>query len=99
MEKYTVEQERTIKELLQIMLDNQEYFEITLCFWVDKLYILSNLLSLLEVIRLRQYILLNRPSTFSSIQSFINRNNFYYWNRGDIKPRIKWLKEHIKKNS
>lgn len=50
-----------------------------------------------EEYSLQHYIDVNRPSIFSSIDAFIHCNNVFYWTPGDIKPRIKWIKKHIKK--
>lgn len=92
---------RTIKELLQVMLDNQQYFEDGLCSWVTDLYWESKfkLITHNEVAKIKAYITENRPSKFSSISAFKNRHREYYWEVGNINPRIEWLKKHIKKNS
>lgn len=88
---------RTIKELLQLMLDNKQLFKEGLCNWKDELWITDGI-DTHEYIHLGRYIANNRPSPFSSINAFVNRNWVYYWTKGDIKPRIKWLKKHIAKN-
>jgi hypothetical protein len=88
--------ERSIKELLQLMLDNQNLFKEGLCSWNNELY-WSCLITRREHDILRNYIRYNRPSIFSSIKAFVSRNSGYYWECGDIKPRIKWLKKHINK--
>lgn len=90
---------RTIKELLQLMLDNQDKFESGLCSWrqnlrwFDEAYLTND-----ENELLCNYIKQNRPSKWSSMQAFLHSDDEYYWKYGDIKPRIKWIKEHIKKN-
>lgn len=88
---------RTIKELLQLMLDNKELFDVGLCFWVDSLETVQ-LINEEEYDELHHYIRRNRPSMFSSLDAFKHRNTAFYWERDDIKPRIKWLKKHIAKN-
>ena len=90
---------RTIKELLQIVLDNKDYFESGLCSWVSDVYWSTKLFNKDEFFKLKIYIRENRPSMFSSINTFIHRNSSFYWNPTDINPRIKWLKKHIKQNS
>ena len=87
---------RNIKELLQVMLDNQNLFKEGLCCWNTELY-LSCLITMEERDTLRDYILNNRPSMFSSIEAFVSRNSCYYWKCGDVKPRIKWLNRQINK--
>lgn len=89
---------RTIKELLQTMLDNQDFFSIGLCAWASDLYYF-NLITYEERIVLRSYIRDNRPSKYSSINAFIHKDSDFYWFEGDISPRIKWIKKHIKLNS
>ena len=89
---------RTIKELLQLMLDNEQLFiRYGLCAWSRDLYY-NNIITIQEFARLANYIGNNRPSQFSSIGAFFHYRDVYYWKKGDIKPRIKWLKKHIAKN-
>jgi hypothetical protein len=88
--------ERNIKELLQLMLDNKYFFKEGLCYWKNELY-LYDLITNKERVTLHDYIRNNKPSIFSSIEAFVSRNSGYYWECGDIKPRIKWLKKHINK--
>ncbi len=87
---------RTIKELLQLMLDNQRLFGSGLCYWSYQLYE-ANVITEDEEVILREYI-----SDYPPIW-FIVRNTLFgsvfYWTKNNIKPRIKWLKKHIKKNT
>jgi len=89
---------RTIKELLQLMLDNQKLFSTGLCFWTIKLFS-SRLITENEYFLLNDYIKANRPSKYSSIDAYKYRNTNLYWKENNIKPRIKWLNKHIKLNS
>ena len=92
---------RPIKELLKLMLENEECFkpfQDGLCGWVNILYI-RKIIKEEEYTVLRKYMNDNKPSIFSSVERFRNRNSDYWWKMGDIKPRIKWIKKHIKKNS
>lgn len=89
---------RSIKELLQIMLDNKQYFFSGLCSWSNEIHC-NGLINGYEWKTLREYIDKNRPSKFSSIDAFKSRKSGYYWKNGNINPRIKWIKKHIKKNS
>ena len=96
VEKQKKVKSRSIKELLQVMLDNKNLFEYSLCYWSD--HLLDKLIiSKEESIILKQYILDNRPSKWSSWSAYINRNSNYYWKHGKIKYRTKWLNEQIKK--
>jgi len=87
---------RSIKELLQIMLDNKELFQSGLCYWCNNLFHLE-IINHSERIILQKYIANNRPSKYSSLKAYRNRFSAYYWKREDIKPRIKWIEKHIKK--
>lgn len=88
---------RRIDELLKIVLDNIEPLEFGLC---DRVYAIWRLSLITESERdyLWRYIAGNRPSMLSSVSAFFMRNSGYYWTRGSIRPRIKWLKHHIRIN-
>lgn len=87
---------RTEKELLQLMLCHQEKFYGGLCLWIHILDF-SGVITYDECYVLLDYIDHNRPSKFSSLSAYKNRNKNYYWNKGDIAPRIKWIKKQIEK--
>lgn len=93
-----MQQNRTIKELLQLLLDNPKWFNTGLCGWVIYTFHNSDMTHH-EKYMLLDYINDNRPSIWSSIDAFKCRNTNYYWKFGNITPRIKWLKKHIKLNS
>jgi len=89
---------RPIKELLEITLENQQCFVGGLCGWLENLY-RSNLIEFEEWDELQNYADNNKPSIYSSVDRFRHRNSDYWWKSGDITPRIKWIKKHIKKNA
>ena len=89
---------RTIKELLQIMLDRQDLFPAGLCSWAINMHHFD-IITYEERIALMSYIRANRPSKYSSISAFIHKDSLFYWSYNDISPRIKWIKKHIKLNS
>jgi len=89
---------RPINELLELLLNNKSSFRYGLCSWVSNLKY-RNILSRQEGALLLDYIDNNRPSKWSSIDAFIHRNKGFFWKEGDINPRIKWIKKHIKLNS
>ena len=91
---------RTIKELLQIMLDNPQHFEYGLCMWAINLCE-EGLITGKERKLLKDYIKVNEPFIFSSFDVFKEKvidQSYYYWGIGKIEPRIEWLKKHINKN-
>jgi hypothetical protein len=94
---------RSIKELLELMLHNEPLFSTSLgeglCAWAEGLYF-SELIPESEMNFLLDYIRDNRPSQFSSWNTFKTRRKapYYYWESGDIRPRIKWIEKHIKIN-
>ncbi len=95
---------RSIKELLELMLDNKDFFRSGLCQWNNSLYA-RDIITLDERKILSNYIVSNRPPFYDSVNMFyhtIRRHDptgYYYWKDGEIKPRIKWIKKHIAKNS
>lgn len=92
---------RTTKKLLQIMLDNTDCFKDGLCNWVSKLYF-KDIITLEERRFLTKYISSNKPfllGNFYRFFSWLARCEAYYWEPHKIKPRIKWIKKHIKINS
>lgn len=87
---------RTEKELLQLMLEHQDKFSTTLCALNNSMF-LDNIITINECLMLHLYIKDNRPSMFSSLSAFKNRRGEYYWNKGDITSRIKWINKQIEK--
>jgi hypothetical protein len=91
-------QTRTEKELLEVMLTNIHILKGGLCFFNDQLYS-RRLITDDEHAIIHKYIKNNRPSKFSSLNALWCSNTRWYWTRGTVKHRIKWLKHHIKKLS
>ena len=89
---------RNIKELLELMLENQDYFNSGLCTWAGKMFC-TDLITYDENYSLKNYINKNRPHKYSSLLAYRSRSSGYYWKEGNIQPRITWIKKHIKKNS
>jgi hypothetical protein len=89
-----MKKERTIKELLQLMLEHQELFTHGLCSLVVNVKISGKITSY-EKIVLMDFIHKNRPSKYSSIDAFKHKDRMFYWKPNNIKPRIKWIKKHI----
>jgi hypothetical protein len=84
-----MKEERTIKELLQLMLEHQELFRKGLCNWKAVLFH-KNIITINESISLAMFIDDNRPKNFY----WLIKDN-YHWKPDNIKPRIKWIKKHI----
>jgi hypothetical protein len=96
-----MKKERTIKELLQLLLSKIENgtFKYGLCRTASDLYH-DKVITFEELKVLYNYIDTHRPSLFSSWDAF-NQNiteQSYYWTINAKKPRVKWLKKHIRKN-
>jgi hypothetical protein len=87
--------DRSVKELLQITLDNKRLFKTGLCYWVFCLFV-ENIINYSEYKCILKYIKSNRPSKYSSLNSFLSQDSPYYWKDTNINPRIKWIKKHIK---
>lgn len=90
---------RSIKELLEIMLQHKHLFYKGLCFWGERLE-LNSIITKKEGELLYEYIKCNRPDYFSWT-NFINKhdghNLAYFFPCDKIKPRIHWIKRHIKR--
>lgn len=75
---------RSLKELFELMLNHQNLFNTGICNWYYRLH--SR-----ELITWKEYWL---------IDDYI-KNNFrkdgYAFPKGEIEPRIKWIKKQIKK--
>lgn len=95
---------RSIKELLEVMLNNKDLFRSGLCQWNDHLCT-QDIITWDERIILKNYIRSNRPPFYDNLTIFghvIRRDDpitHYYWKLGKIEPRLKWIKKHIAKNS
>lgn len=87
---------RSVKELLELMLEHEEEFAAGLCGWINLLNF-SGVITYDEYNVLSEYIDHNRPSKYSSLSAYKNRNKGFYWKLGEIAPRIKWIKKQIKK--
>ena len=90
---------RTIKELLQVMLQHKDLFSTGLCYWAAKLHS-RDIISQQESQALDEYITHNRPDYFSWTNFLTNyKSGGYFFPSGKIKPRIYWIKRHIKRLS
>lgn len=89
---------RTDKEILELMLEHKDLLQSGLCSFALKLNNIKYI-NLEELSLIMDYIKTNRPNKFSSIDAFLHRDSGYYWHRGRKSPRIKWIKQHIKKLS
>lgn len=88
--------QRSIVELLELMLQNTKLFKHGLCSWACMLFYLEKI-SDDEKYTLLEYIEHNRVSRFSSMDAFLYRKSAWFWRSGDIAPRIKWINKHINK--
>lgn len=89
---------RTIKELLQVMLDNQDLFYNGLCGWCISLC-KRDFINYQEHHVLNKFIIKNRITNTLSIQDFWykqNKKSSFYWKWDKITPRIHWIKYQIK---
>jgi hypothetical protein len=93
-----MQNQRNIKELLSILLDNIHNLQSGLCN-LSYLVMCDHLITDYEYDTLIVYINKNRPSKFSSIAAFKSRHSVFFWEDKLPAPRIKWLKKHIKLNS
>jgi hypothetical protein len=78
--------DRSIKQILELMLKHQHLFRDGLCMWASRLYSYG-VISPKEYIKLKAYLRYNEPNL-----------KLYWFERGDIHPRIKWIEKQILKN-
>jgi hypothetical protein len=81
---------RRIETLLEIMLENTDKLKSGLCGLVWQLDD-DKIINLEEHYKLLNYIESHRPFNIRTII-----RSTFYWKQGRIKPRVKWLKKHIK---
>lgn len=81
---FFVKRNRSVKELLEFMLEHQGLFYSGLCSWI---YSMRNksLISDKEYCLLRDFIRANNPKNEKG----------YWWEHSKITPRIKWIKTQI----
>lgn len=84
---------RTIRELLEVMLNNIDIMDNGLCTLAYTL-LEDGVFTEDEFITIYGYIQRNKPVNLHTIMSL----DGYYWEIGEKRPRIKWLKKHIKLN-
>ena len=75
-----------------MFLDNKHLFKIGICYWTSTLY-LEGVISFEE----RRYVLnLIRRNKPALTKIGLQGSGGYYWEMGNIVPRIKWLKKHLR---
>lgn len=91
---------RPISELLQLVLNTFNSNYSGLCTNISDLYY-NDIITWEETIKLKCYVHENRPkyNFFSAKFNGVNpQESMFFWEPFKVKPRIKWLKKHIKKN-
>ena len=82
---------RTTKELLELMLENKQLFRTGLCALIGDMFC-DDIISHHEYSHIYKYITGNRAGNARSYSA-------YWFNCGEIEPRIEWIKQHIELNS
>lgn len=83
---------RTNKELLEIILNNRQLFSTGLCMWLIGLRYTGKI-SEEEKDYLAKLVIENRPFL---CKVYLQGNAGYFWKKGKIEPRIKFLKKYLK---
>ncbi len=78
---------KTGKELGEVLLDNQELFIHGLCDWVMKIK-RKRLITWDEAELIIKTLHNNKPKDIL--------NGEFYWVKGDIEPRLEWIKGNLK---
>lgn len=83
---------RSTKELLTIVSQNMYRFRSGLCSIIGKLE-WEGSISQDEYHHLKKYLKEHRPFNVYTIT-----DDAYYWKKGELTPRMRWLKRHIRRN-
>jgi len=78
-----------VKRVLTLLLDNQDLFSTGICDWVISLG-KNNIITEDESIFIFVYLKNNIPNSRNHISGF-------WWNMGEIEPRIEWIQSQLKK--
>lgn len=81
---------RTDKELLEILLSNIDKLFLGLCSLCRELY-LRSIFTDIEFGHMYSYIRKHKPRNSRTKKGYL-----FYWEIGEKKPRIAWLKRQIK---
>jgi len=79
-----------VEKVLKLLLDNQDLFSTGICDWVEslkKIYLITET----ELLWMDDYLKNNVPGPRLFIQGF-------WWNCGEIEPRIEWIQAQLNKN-
>ena len=79
-----------VKKVLLLLLENQDFFVTGICDWVESLE-KNNLITETESILFFDYMKKNIPNSRLFIFGF-------WWNCGEIEPRIEWINAQLMKN-
>lgn len=77
---------------LEYYKSNKKYQCSGLCLLLTKLY-QDDILSLEESLRLKHNIWKNKPSPTLHSELYYNDSNIYWWPKGEIEQRIKFLQK------
>jgi len=79
-----------VKKVLKLLLENQDLFSTGICDWVESLKKI-NLITETELLWMDDYMKNNIPNSRLFIFGF-------WWNCGEIEPRIEWIEAQLNKN-
>jgi hypothetical protein len=79
-----------IKRVLELLLNNQDLFSTGICDWVESLG-KNKLITETEILWMDDYLKNNVPTSRDNICGF-------WWNCGEIEPRIEWIQAQLYKN-
>ena len=81
---------RSEKELFELMLEHKDFFSTGICDWIFELWIT-------DLITLEEYSLI---TYYLDTYQVLNLSDCLYWfPKGEIEPRIEWIKQQIEKLS
>jgi hypothetical protein len=79
-----------VEKVLKLLLNNQDLFSTGICDWIESLE-KKILITETESILILDYMKNNIPTSRDHICGF-------WWNMGEIEPRIEWIEAQLNKN-
>ncbi len=96
MKKYNTNDLIELRKCFIILRENQHLFNGGLCNWIGNCNAIG-IMSSRDRQLIEDYVYYNKPLTlFTILHTFTKRIYFFYWEKDDIKPRLKYINKHIK---
>ena len=93
---------KSIKEIFELVLKVYNTINDTRLLAYGICHVLTHLrideeITFLEYEKAIDYLTKHRPFGLNFLMNYPDKRYYYYWEQGETKPRIKWLKKHIER--